>query len=355
MTDTPATKKTTAKKTTANPSRAKAEAPPLRNTSDPWVLISEPQMRRLHALLHTRLRLTERADILDYLSVALGRTVETRKDLSQDEAQRVIDGLADLPVAGPTDEDWQALRAPFSDAEIGQLPRSTCRACSRSERRRCDQHQWISNCHVCHGNHSSATIHLSYVGHADVTARLLAVDPNWTWEPMSPGDLVRGLDPNGGLWIRLTVLGVTRPGYGSADGKTGGNAVKEAIGDALRNAAMRFGVALDLWAKGDREWAHAVKDEVDPPPSPPERPEIGPSIVTPVEEWDGPVKGESLLRIDELGSRLGMDRGQVTAKWRASHGDLPVDRLVDVPASVLYDLANTIERYVNTMREAAAK
>jgi hypothetical protein len=27
--------------------------------------------------------------------------------------------------------------------------------------------------------------------------------------------------------------------------------VKEAIGDALRNAAMRFGAALDLWAKSD--------------------------------------------------------------------------------------------------------
>ena len=27
------------------------------------------------------------------------------------------------------------------------------------------------------------------------------------------------------------------------------NATKEAIGDAIRNAAMRFGVALDLWAK----------------------------------------------------------------------------------------------------------
>ena len=28
--------------------------------------------------------------------------------------------------------------------------------------------------------------------------------------------------------------------------------MKVLIGDALRNAAMRFGVALDLWAKGDR-------------------------------------------------------------------------------------------------------
>jgi hypothetical protein len=32
---------------------------------------------------------------------------------------------------------------------------------------------------------------------------------------------------------------------------SGGDAMKERIGDALRNAAMRFGAALDLWHKGD--------------------------------------------------------------------------------------------------------
>jgi hypothetical protein len=58
-------------------------------------------------------------------------------------------------------------------------------------------------------------------------------------------------DKDGGLWIRLSICGVTRLGYGDSQGKTGGNAVKEAIGDALRNAGMRFGAALDLWHKGD--------------------------------------------------------------------------------------------------------
>jgi hypothetical protein len=51
---------------------------------------------------------------------------------------------------------------------------------------------------------------------------------------------------------------VTRYGYGAADGKSGGDAMKEMIGDALRNAAMRFGAALDLWHKGD---LHADDDE----------------------------------------------------------------------------------------------
>lgn len=93
---------------------------------------------------------------------------------------------------------------------------------------------------------------LRYVGHAALTDRLLDADPAWAWEPLSVDD--RGLpviDDDGGMWIRLTVCGVTRLGYGDAQGKTGGNAMKERIGDALRNAAMRFGAALDLWHKGE--------------------------------------------------------------------------------------------------------
>jgi hypothetical protein len=38
--------------------------------------------------------------------------------------------------------------------------------------------------------------------------------------------------------------------------------MKERIGDALRNAAMRFGAALDLWHKGDLH-----KDDDDVPES----------------------------------------------------------------------------------------
>lgn len=141
------------------------------------------------------------------------------------------------------------LRDPFPPEQIGKLPRSTCRQCSDSPRKRCDQHTWVSRCPECHGGHSSATMHLDYVGHADVTDRLLRVDPQWTWEPMAlTEEGLPALDRAGNLWIRLTVGGVTRIGVG--DGKN----AKECIGDALRNAAMRFGVALDLWAKGDRHF-----------------------------------------------------------------------------------------------------
>lgn len=102
------------------------------------------------------------------------------------------------------------------------------------------------------GRKPKGGVQLEFVGHAALTDRLLEVDPHWTWEPVAFDERgLPALDGNGGLWIRLTVCGVTRLGYGDADGKKGAVAVKEAIGDALRNAGMRFGAALDLWHKGD--------------------------------------------------------------------------------------------------------
>ena len=127
-------------------------------------------------------------------------------------------------------EQLAKLRVPFPPEQIGKLPKG------------------------------GAT--LDFVGHGFLTARLLDVDPMWNWEPLAFDD--RGLplvDEHGGLWIKLTVCGVTRLGYGDAGGRKGPNAIKEAIGDALRNAGMRFGAALDLWSKGDADAPH-----IPPPP-----------------------------------------------------------------------------------------
>jgi hypothetical protein len=128
-------------------------------------------------------------------------------------------------------------------------------------------------------------MHIEYVGHAEVTSRLLDADPEWTWEPLAWDE--RGLprlDGDGGLWMRLTVSGVTRLGYGHADGKKGGNAVKETIGDSLRNAAMRFGVALNLWGAS-----------YDPPSSEP----------TETEAPDGPILASQYEAINGLWADLG--------------------------------------------------
>ena len=115
-------------------------------------------------------------------------------------------------------EQQDALRAPFAKEKIQKLP--------------------------------TGGLQLDYVSHAWVTDRLLQVDPTWNWEPVAFDE--QGLpkfDDNGGLWIKLTVCGVTRYGYGEPQGRDKFDAKKGAIGNAIRVAALRFGVALDLWAK----------------------------------------------------------------------------------------------------------
>lgn len=141
----------------------------------------------------------------------------------------------------------ELLRKPFEPHQISKLPKPFSKDSAKG------------NCRECGGYHGLPAVHLDYVGHAALTDRLLEVDPTWNWKPLSVDE--RGLpivDKDGGMWIELTVCGVSRLGYGDSQGKTGGNATKERIGDALRNAAMRFGAALDLWHKGV---LHAEDDE----------------------------------------------------------------------------------------------
>lgn len=146
-----------------------------------------------------------------------------------------------------TPEIAKILREPFPAELVGKLPRVWCKACRDAQFKVCQQHE-RRRCQECGNNITNAHLHLDYVGHAEITDRLLHADAGWTWEPVAfADDGLPLLDRHGGLWIRLTVADVTRLGYGHADGKSGPDAVKEAIGDALRNAAMRFGVALDLW------------------------------------------------------------------------------------------------------------
>lgn len=130
------------------------------------------------------------------------------------------------------------LRKPFPDNVVGTLPKPHKKDSPKGK------------CNECGGYHGLPAAHLSYVGHAAVTDRLLKVDPEWSWEPVAFGPdglpaFSQGVGK--GLWIKLTVCGVTRYGFGD------GMSVKECIGDAIRNAAMRFGVALDLWSKDELE------------------------------------------------------------------------------------------------------
>ena len=116
---------------------------------------------------------------------------------------------------------------------------------------------------------------LSYVSHARTTDRINTVCPgDWSWDfvakdergyPILDYDEASGTPI--GLWIYLTVNGSTIPAYGSCVPKKN-EAIKELIGDAIRNGAMRFGVAVDLWMKDLPEGGKASRSPAKPKPAP---------------------------------------------------------------------------------------
>ena len=200
----------------------------------------------------------------------------------------------------------ELLRVPFLPNQISKLPKGT------KAQNECPANEKIK-CELCGGCHHPKVIHLDYVGHAALTDRLLDADPLWSWEPLALKDGLPAFDSTGGLWIRLTVCGHTRIGYGhaaSSSFKEIGSREKEVIGDALRNAAMRFGAALELWHKGDLH----VEEDADKPP------EVKPKQEKKPEKKTETKGNQSIITITEISHKDGEKDGK---PWRAYyvHGD----------------------------------
>lgn len=184
---------------------------------------------------------------------------------------------------GLPDDVWAALSRPFRQDEIELLPKQLRK--DDKDRFPCEEGPSLRHAskdgHACGGYHAKS-VHLHYAGHANITMRLneAAGPDGWSWTPafVDPtplqAELLRGAVAAGnadltrllfeqvatsgvfrggpdGMWISLTIRGVTKLGFADAAGKNGPNAWKELIGDGLRNAAMRFGVGTYLWAKSD--------------------------------------------------------------------------------------------------------
>ena len=97
-------------------------------------------------------------------------------------------------------------------------------------------------------------INLDFVGHADITKILIEVDPLWRWVPIAWNEGRPAIHIENGMatmWAELTVLGHSRLGVGSVRADKP-DLDKELVSDFLRNAAMRFGICLNLWTK--QEW-----------------------------------------------------------------------------------------------------
>lgn len=200
-------------------------------------------------------------------------------------------------------------------------------------------------CNECGGWHGLPAVHLDYVGHAWVTRALIEADPLWSWEPMALSDAGEPLVVNAGghlrMWIRLTVHGKSLPAVGTCPASKP-EPEKELVGDALRNGAMRFGIALSLWAKD--EWSD-LRHQGPAPPSDevaqaggnelPDAPEFdvdgpgadGPSDVpTPPDDQD--LRGEvEALRREMTAGQKSMVRAWMAANDVRALGHATVDEL----------------------------
>lgn len=125
-------------------------------------------------------------------------------------------------------------------------------------------------CKVCGGWHGLPAVHLSYMGHAEVTLALISIDPGYTygWVTDERGSMLVK-ERSGHLVLEgwLTVHGKTLPGVGTCSaGDGGGEPEKVLIGDLLRNCAMRFGIGTSLWSKADGLSAQVEEPAAEPDP-----------------------------------------------------------------------------------------
>jgi hypothetical protein len=177
---------------------------------------------------------------------------------------------------------------------------------------------------------------LDYLGHADTTRALLEADLAWTWEPVAVNEagepLIVVRDGTARMWIRLTVCGVTRLGVGTVPAGAF-DVEKQLVGDALRNAAMRFGVALSLWSKS--EW--------DDTPAVPE----GWKSIIDHDVWRGVVRAR--------GAKLPLDlQGEFAAWWKQQQWKWPLTaEQAGAYSMQLADLEAKAEQQAKTAGEAA--
>lgn len=181
-------------------------------------------------------------------------------------------GPIDRPMTAAELERYKELcRKEFDLGALELQVRSVCKDCNglRGYRDTCQRHAWVADGQcpwsmdtptgplTCEGGHNTSGLHLPYVGHAALTNRLIEIDPWWKVR-------FHGVDPTTGnpapiqnektmaYCIDLTICGITHTDFGTA--KRGSeNALQSCYGNALRRAAMRHGLALYLWAKGDLE------------------------------------------------------------------------------------------------------
>lgn len=161
-----------------------------------------------------------------------------------------------MPAKPPFAELFEHLRSPFPEEEYEWLPQPVERDATKSKCQFCEslgKYPW----------HKCPAVHVPFIGHAAVTARLNTVDPQWSYRPVASAEdgtpFIREQGDRLVLWIWLKVLDVEKLGVGDVwKADDDDSPEKKLISDAIRNAAMRFGVAVELWRKDPNRPIHYV-------------------------------------------------------------------------------------------------
>jgi hypothetical protein len=229
-------------------------------------------------------------------------------------------------------EQWKALQEPFSEDAIEHRPQPILSQKDDPEQGSdyCQQGRQVktkwgskpvsADGFFC-GNRHRWSVHLTYVGHAGLTMRLndVCTPAGWDWEPVAVDEHGFPMLWNGSLWIHLTVLGVRKKGVGDAEGRTGPSAIKETIGDAMRNAAMRFGIATYLWGKSDKAKSLAGVVEPEPAPRQQQRPASEPQAERPVTAPGPDAKERAITRATQASLAVWPRKEGETQKNRRDH------------------------------------
>ena len=180
-------------------------------------------------------------------------------------------------------------------------------------------------------------IQLDYVGHAEITRILIDIDPLWEWKPLKIDDdglpsyrVENGMAHMAGA---LTLLGHTRLAIGSAPHNKQ-DLLKELVSDFLRNAGMRFGLALSLWSK--EEWG-------------------GESDVTPAPKKKAPAKKAPAKKVEDTQQVDPEMLGRFTAACDVAH--IPVEQVtfhagVDLDKATLDDF-HKLRRALDELKQKA--
>lgn len=223
------------------------------------------------------------------------------------------------------DPIWAHLARPFEDTWIEKLPRNIKKGDERKAQ--CEDtpagRTVSADGHFCGGWHARS-LHLDYVGHAGITMRLNEdVGPeNWTLEPL--GTLDNGLPAHTGqvFWVKLTILGVSKIDVAENFKNT-----QEAWGDALRRAAMRFGIGTYLWSKSEYAFNQKVNSEQ----------------VAMAPEPEVPVAGHVQALKDRIGTLSAGQKAELIHWWQSDQDYPKIDAISEEQAAAITDKITELE------------